>query len=239
MAGPLPGNTTAFYQHAPGKSPVQNHVKVQKMQEVTQLIPHYESKQRSTRNDLQAVHYTNALIGSGATPLDLTDDQSIVGEVLLSRSTTTKHGADDGSQAGDLKERRFFQKKDLQLQTALRNGPDGTAQSQATAGMFILSPEQVKFNQEHLQERFLLETASASRTGAGGDSRVEDAISLRQTPINAQRNDRQVHNRNSQSRTLNRNLESELTHLNSGGAPRGRMLHQSNDFGFDPQFNNA
>ena len=89
--------------------------------------------------------------------------------------------------------------------------------------MFILSPEQVKFNQEHLQERFLLETASASRTGAGGESRVDDASSLRTTPLNAERAGA-TRNRNSQSRTLNRNLESELNHLNSSGAPRGRLL---------------
>ena len=91
------------------------------------------------------------MIGAGATSLDLNDDNSVVGEVLLSRSTTTKHGADDSSHTADMKERRFFQKKDLHLQTSLRNGPDGTAQSQvAVNGMFILSPEQVKFNQEHL-----------------------------------------------------------------------------------------
>ena len=50
--------------------------------------------------------------------------------------------------------------------------------------MFILSPEQVKFNHEHLQERFLLETASAGR---GGESRVEEANSLRTTPLHPDR----------------------------------------------------
>ena len=37
MAAPLAGNTSAFYQHANGKSPGQNHVKVQKMQEIGQI----------------------------------------------------------------------------------------------------------------------------------------------------------------------------------------------------------
>jgi hypothetical protein len=49
------------------------------------------------------------MIGNGATSLDLNDDTSVVGEVLLSRSTTTKHGADDASNAAEIKgERRFF-----------------------------------------------------------------------------------------------------------------------------------
>ena len=42
------------------------------------------------------------------------------------------------------KEKRFFQKKDLQLQTTIRKGKNNNQH------MYILSPEQIKFNQENL-----------------------------------------------------------------------------------------
>ncbi len=44
------------------------------------------------------------------------------------------------------KEKRFFQKKDLQLQTTIRKGKNNN--------MYILSPDQIKFNQGNLQKRF-------------------------------------------------------------------------------------
>ena len=45
------------------------------------------------------------------------------------------------------KEKRFFQKKDLQLQTTIRKGK-GSQQP------YVLSPDQIKFNQGNLQKRF-------------------------------------------------------------------------------------
>lgn len=45
------------------------------------------------------------------------------------------------------KEKRFFQKKDLQLQTTIRKGKNNQH-------MYILSPDQIKFNQGNLQKKF-------------------------------------------------------------------------------------
>jgi hypothetical protein len=44
------------------------------------------------------------------------------------------------------KEKRFFQKKDLQLQTTIRKGKQNP--------QYVLSPEQIKFNQSNLLQMF-------------------------------------------------------------------------------------
>ena len=46
------------------------------------------------------------------------------------------------------KDRRFFHKKELQLQTTIRKGKN------AGHNTYILSPDQVKFNQGNLKDRF-------------------------------------------------------------------------------------
>jgi hypothetical protein len=71
--------------------------------------------------------------------------------------------------------------------------------------MFILSPEQVKFDKNKLEERLLLDTAGAIR-GA-----VDPAVSeeRRQSPMNDSNHHRQ------ESRALQRNLDADLSQLSS------------------------
>jgi len=69
--------------------------------------------------------------------IEETNDQSTSFDGVLSKSTMNR------------KDRRgFFHKKELQLHTTIRKGK--------TTGhnTYILSPDQVKFNQENLQQRF-------------------------------------------------------------------------------------
>lgn len=71
--------------------------------------------------------------------------------------------------------------------------------------MFILSPEQVKFDSDKLQERLLLDT--------GGANRVDQVPTeeMRQSPLNESSHQRGDIN----SRALQRNLDTDLSQLSN------------------------
>ena len=92
--------------------------------------------------------------------------------------------------------------------------------------MFILSPEQVKFNQDGLQERFLLDTAQASR-GNREPSNYDGKQSNMTTPLNEDKM-AATRRKNSHSRTLQRNLDAELSQISSSNGERHKNGYGNN-----------
>ena len=64
---------------------------------------------------------------------------------ILNNSATPHAGYNGIQSTVNRKEKRFFQKKDLQLQTTIRKGKSN---NQA----YVLSPDQIKFNQSNLEK---------------------------------------------------------------------------------------
>lgn len=112
---------------------------------LSNLVPQLNNKNKRTQRNLPLENQNGVNGPAGVSPLNLTsDDAGARTEQLYAREriATTKAGGEDGSML-HRRDRRFFQKKDLQLQTTLRkngNNPPSNATSAAN-GMFILSPE--------------------------------------------------------------------------------------------------
>lgn len=173
---------------------------------LSNLVPQLNNQKKRAPRNMPLEGQNTGGSGSGISPLNLTSDDGGRTEQLYAprQIATTKAGGEDGM--AHRRDRRFFQKKDLQLQTTLRkNGhnPSSTAASAAANGMFILSPEQVKFDKDKLQERLLLDTAGANR-GPIDQPTTEE---IRQSPLNDSTHQRQDIN----SRALQRNLDTDLS----------------------------
>ena len=93
--------------------------------------PHYEDTLAQTKIDIMK----SAGGVSGARPHD---------GVAGVGSNAPPGGYSGIQQTMNRKEKRFFQKKDLQLQTTVSKGKNNQP------NMYILSPEQIKFNQSIL-----------------------------------------------------------------------------------------
>lgn len=152
--------------------------------------------------------------------IEETNDQSASFDGVLSKSTMNR------------KDRRgFFHKKELQLHTTIRKGK--------TTGhnTYILSPDQVKFNQENLQQRFeeedndiILNLNNSSNMGKrrNNDPTANLSLHSEQQPIKVNTSSivtlTHHHRKNSQSRTLHRNLDSDMRSANENYDPKTQSM---------------